>query len=307
MPSEIEWIKITTGMFEDEKIEFIETLPEGDAIISIWIRLLCMAGKCNAGGYIFITEKIPYTVDALASKFRKPINVVKFALETLKQLDMVHLDENDRIAITNWAKHQNVDGMEKIREQNRLRVAAYREKKKQEQIADQSSKSTEIAIVESESKQVECNVTVHDDVTRSSYSYSSSDSVLNSLSEEKNSGKKEKPKKHKNGSQQNVLLTDSEKENLEEEHGKEFIAECIEFYSLYKAEKDYKSKSDNLAIRRWVLDAVKERRAQKKAPSGFKPKYQPLVVEYGKAKVLTPEERAAVEAEMKLLDEGVVF
>ena len=61
-------------MFEDEKIDFIESLPESDAILVIWIKLLTLAGKCNAGGFIFLTEKIPYTTEMLAHKFRRPIN-----------------------------------------------------------------------------------------------------------------------------------------------------------------------------------------------------------------------------------------
>ena len=48
--SEVKWIKITTDMFEDEKIDFIESLPEADSILIIWIRLLAMAGKTNDRG-----------------------------------------------------------------------------------------------------------------------------------------------------------------------------------------------------------------------------------------------------------------
>ena len=59
--SEIKWIKITTGMFQDEKIDYIESLPEADAILIIWIKLLTLAGKCNSNGFIFLTENIPYT------------------------------------------------------------------------------------------------------------------------------------------------------------------------------------------------------------------------------------------------------
>ncbi|TJX14987.1 hypothetical protein E9840_04595 [Tissierella creatinini] len=52
--AEVKWIKLTTSMFEDEKIDFILSLPEGDSILLIWIRLLTMAGKCNSNGFIFL-------------------------------------------------------------------------------------------------------------------------------------------------------------------------------------------------------------------------------------------------------------
>ena len=43
--AEVKWIKIVTDIFDDEKILLIETLPEADSIIVIWLKLLCLAGK----------------------------------------------------------------------------------------------------------------------------------------------------------------------------------------------------------------------------------------------------------------------
>lgn len=129
--SEVKWIKITTNMFEDEKIDFIESLPEADAILVIWVKLLTQAGKCNSNGYIFLTENIPYDENMLAHKFKKPVNIIKLALSTFERLGMIQLDEQGYISITNWEKHQNIEGLEKIREQTRKRVAKYREKQKE--------------------------------------------------------------------------------------------------------------------------------------------------------------------------------
>jgi predicted phage replisome organizer len=142
--AEIKWIKITTDVFDDEKIDFISSLPEGDSLIVVWVRLLTMAGKNNAGGFIFLTENIPYSEDMLSHKFKKPLNVIKLALKTFKELNMIEFDECGRLIIANWEKHQNVDALEKIREKTRVRVAKYRE-----------------------SKLLQCNVTVTDDVTPS--------------------------------------------------------------------------------------------------------------------------------------------
>jgi len=141
--SEVKWIKITTNMFDDEKIDFIESLPESDAILIIWIKLLTLAGKCNAGGFIYLTENIPYTTEMLAHTFRRPLNTVKLALETLKNLEMIDYTDEGFLNIVNWEKHQNVEGLERIREQTRKRVARYRERQK-----------------ELSSSNVTCNVTV---------------------------------------------------------------------------------------------------------------------------------------------------
>lgn len=136
---EVKWIKLTTTMFEDEKIDFILSLPEGDSILLIWIRLLTMAGKCNSNGFVFLTEQIPYTEDMLAHKFKKSINIVKLALSTFTRLGMIENDDNGYIYLTNWRKHQNIEGLEKIREQNRIRKQKQRERennKKLEEIMD---------------------------------------------------------------------------------------------------------------------------------------------------------------------------
>ena len=42
---EIRWIKITTDIFDDEKIKLIDSFPDRDAIIVIWFKLLTLAGK----------------------------------------------------------------------------------------------------------------------------------------------------------------------------------------------------------------------------------------------------------------------
>ena len=77
--------------------------------------------------------------------------------------------------------------------------------------------------------------------------------------------KKDKPVKNKYGSQENVLLTDEEYERLKKKYP-DCIEDAIEYLSLYIAEKKYKSESHNLAIQRWVIDAV---RKKKPANSSF--------------------------------------
>lgn len=133
---DVNWIKITTNMFEDEKIDYIESMPEADTILMIWVRLLTMAGKCNMGGYVLLTEKIPYTDEMLAHKFKRQLNTVKFALQTFVKLDMIAFDEAG-IRIANWNKHQNVQGLEKIREQNKIRKQRQRLADKQQLAAGQ--------------------------------------------------------------------------------------------------------------------------------------------------------------------------
>lgn len=139
--ADIKWIKLTVDMFDDEKIRLIQAMPESDAILVIWIRLLSLAGKINSDGQIYIDENMAYTDEMLSTIFNKPINVVRLALNTLKSFGMIDIFDNGVIFINNWEKHQNVEGMEKIRIQNAERNKKYRDKKKQKQIELESDVS----------------------------------------------------------------------------------------------------------------------------------------------------------------------
>ena len=127
--AEVKWIKLYVDMFKHEKIKFIRNLPEGSDILLVWIMLLLNAGRCNANGYIFLTENIPYTPEILAGEFDLPLNTIRLALETLERLNMINLDEVG-IYISNWEKYQNTDKLESIREYNRLAKQRQREKDK---------------------------------------------------------------------------------------------------------------------------------------------------------------------------------
>lgn len=130
MASEVKWIKIVTDIFDDEKILLIEALPEADTIIVIWFKLLCLAGKLNSCGVLILNGRIAYTDEMLSQIFRRPLNLIRLALTTFEKFGMIEVI-NDTITIPNWEKHQNIEGMERIRELTRKRVAEYRERERQ--------------------------------------------------------------------------------------------------------------------------------------------------------------------------------
>ena len=127
--SEIKWIKITTDIFDDEKTCLIDALPDHDAILVIWFKILALAGKHNRNGLLMMSDKVHYTDEMLATIFRRPLNTVRMALGIFEQFGMVEIIDGV-ITLPNWEKHQNIDGMEKIKEQTRNRVARHREKQK---------------------------------------------------------------------------------------------------------------------------------------------------------------------------------
>lgn len=127
--ADVKWIKITTDMFDNRKIKHLRRLPDGNSIVLIWVMLLTMAGRCNSNGMVFLTENIPYTPKMLADELDFEENTVILALKALEDLNMIVTDSGF-FAIAGWQEYQNVDGMDKIREQNRIRQANFKQRQK---------------------------------------------------------------------------------------------------------------------------------------------------------------------------------
>lgn len=128
--SKVSWIRIEIDMFDNRKIRHIRKLPEGNNIILIWVMLLTMAGRCNSNGIIFLTENIPYTNKMLADELGFDESVIELALTILEKFGMITRD-GELLSIPGWDEHQNIDGLDKIREQTRKRVAEHRKRQKE--------------------------------------------------------------------------------------------------------------------------------------------------------------------------------
>ena len=127
--ADVKWIKITTDIFDDEKILMIESMPAADSIIVIWFKLLALAGKQNNNGVFMMSNRIAYTDEMLAAIFRREVNVVRLALDVFQKFGMVEIVESV-ITIPNWGKHQSLDAYEKKKERDRERIARKRAEQK---------------------------------------------------------------------------------------------------------------------------------------------------------------------------------
>lgn len=127
--ADVKWIKLMVDVFSNRKIEQIEVMPEGDGIIVIWMKLLCLAGNINDDGAIYFTNELPYTEEMLAAHFHRPLQLVRLALRIFAQFGMIEIVENI-IHISNWAKYQNTERMSELREYNRLAKQRSRERKR---------------------------------------------------------------------------------------------------------------------------------------------------------------------------------
>nr|DAL87391.1 MAG TPA: replisome organizer [Caudoviricetes sp.] len=230
--AEISWIKLKTTMFDDEKIRLIQAVPESDAILVIWIRLLVLAGKTNDDGLIYIQRNMPYTEEMLATLFDKPVNTVRLALQTLANFNMIDLNTDGSIAISNWEKHQNIEGMEKVREQNRLRKQRQREKQKL--LSDQARQSRDSHATDIDiDKELEL------------------DKEIKRKKDVAPSKTKAKPTRHKYGEYKNVLLSDEQLEKLKKEFPADWEAR-IERVSSYCESTGKSYKNYFATIKNWA-------------------------------------------------------
>jgi predicted phage replisome organizer len=223
--ADVKWIKITTDIFDDEKVLLIESLPEADSIIVIWFKLLCLAGKQNNSGVFVMGNSMPYTDQMLATIFRRKESTVQLALQTFQQFGMVEIIDGV-ITIPNWEKHQNLDQMEKLKEANRKRVAKHREKQK----ALSGNVTGNVTVTE-------CNaidkIRLEEDKIE--------------IREEENI----KKIRHKFGEYKNVLLSDEDVEKLKTEFPTDWVAR-IENLSSYIASTGKKYKNHLATIRNWA-------------------------------------------------------
>ena len=128
--AEVQWIKIYIDMFDKRKIKKLRRLPAGNELLLIWIMLLATAGKCNAGGHIFITENVPFTEEDLADELGFEVSTIKLALKAFEELDMITYTNDGFIDVIGWEEYQNTDRLAEIREYNRIAQQKSRAKKK---------------------------------------------------------------------------------------------------------------------------------------------------------------------------------
>lgn len=122
---ELAWIKKSTRTYDDDKIKLIETMPDADALLVIWDKLLIQAGKINHDGWVFMNEKRPYTEEMLAAIFNRPVNTIRLALQTFQDFGMIEKDGGG-IFVTNFAKYHDPESLTRGRDLTRRRVQKHR-------------------------------------------------------------------------------------------------------------------------------------------------------------------------------------
>ena len=251
--AEVKWIKLQVGMFDGMSFKKIRKAKIGgesfrDKLTAVWFELMDFAGQCNHDGAFISPHEIPFhDLSEIAVMIDREEEELNLCMSFFIKEGMITVVD-DIYMLTNWERYQNTDGLEKIREQTRQRVAKCREK--QRLLSDGNVTVTE------------CNVTRNVTVTQCNAidKEKESDTNIRVLSNDStySAPAPKKKEKHKHGEFQHVLLSDDECNKLANEYGVNVRDKAITFLDEYIEEKGYKSKSHYLAIRRWVINAITE-------------------------------------------------
>ena len=221
--ADVKWIKITTDIFDDEKILLIESLPDSYAIITVWFKLLCLAGKQNNSGVFMMSNKIAYTDKMLATIFRMKESTVTMALTTFSEFGMIEIVDGV-ITIPNWGRHQNLDQLESKKKYMRNYMNEYREKQKLLACKPNCKTNSKTNVSEAD-KDIDKDIDKDKDIDN------------------------KKETRHKYGLYKNVLLSDTDLEKLKTEFSD--WEQRIERLSEYIASTGKSYKNHLATIRAW--------------------------------------------------------
>jgi predicted phage replisome organizer len=132
--AEVQWIKLMVGMFDGNSFKKIKRariggVPFRDKLTSVWFELLDLAGKSNASGYLIDNNEIPYrSFEDIATMLDREEKEIELCMQFFINERMVEIID-DIYCLSNFTRFQNQEGLEKIREQTRKRVAKHRERK----------------------------------------------------------------------------------------------------------------------------------------------------------------------------------
>ena len=142
--NDVKWIKLKVGMFDGASFKKIKRAKiEGvadfrDKLTAVWFELLDLGAKVNNSG-LFVNDEIAYrSYEDIAIMLDRTDKEVELCMNWFIKENMITII-NDVYSINNWLKYQNEDGLEKIRKQNRIRQANFRDRQKQILIGEEDS------------------------------------------------------------------------------------------------------------------------------------------------------------------------
>ena len=124
------WLKLKRDFFKRHDIQIIEAMPNGKDYILFYLKLLCES--VDHEGRLRFSEQIPYNEHMLSTITNTNIDIVRAATKVFTELGMMEmLDDGTLFMLDTQKMVGSASQDEHTRESTRLRVQAFRERKKQ--------------------------------------------------------------------------------------------------------------------------------------------------------------------------------
>ena len=239
------WLKLKSEFMNGEIVDFLMSQKNGANYVVLYQMLVLKTMNTNGQLCSQLGEMlIPFDPEKIQRECKWfDIDTIRIAMELYSKLGLVYKNSDGILQITNY---EDMVGSETYwAQRKRIERKGNAERQALDNVQDD----------------------VQNTLISNIYNLNS-----NNIYNNKESGvEREKESKHKFGEYQNVLLKDSELEKLKQEYGEEETNKAVTFLDEYIEMKGYKAKSHNLALRKWVFNAVKEqeqreRRTQDKEP-----------------------------------------
>lgn len=91
------WLKLKKDFFKRHDIMIIESLPNGNLICYFYLKL--MLESIDHEGELRFSENKPYTSEMLSSVFKMDVEIVKLALKTLEEFELIKVTEDGTIIV----------------------------------------------------------------------------------------------------------------------------------------------------------------------------------------------------------------
>ena len=220
------WLKLKRDFFKRHDIQIIEAMTNGKDYILFYLKLLCES--VDHEGNLRFSDQIPYNEEMLATITNTNVDIVRQAIKIFTELDMMDVLDDGTLYMNETQKMLGCE-TEWARKQREYRT------KKKDNVLSMSS---------------QCTLDVRQEIEKE---------IEKEIEIDKENIPTPKEQKHIYGEYKNVRLKDSELEKLKEEYGEIMTDACIKFLDEYIEMKGYKAKSHYLCIKKWVVDAVKEK------------------------------------------------
>ncbi len=116
------YLKLKENFFDREEIKVIRGMDKGDTYINIMLEMYLRSLK--RGGQLMMTDTIPFNLNTLSSVLSRPVDEVKFAIDTFQQFGLVDMLDSGAMFmsdIENFIGHGSSEAERKAKYRKRIK------------------------------------------------------------------------------------------------------------------------------------------------------------------------------------------